>query len=41
MSNKRKSVSWRTDDRLEDVKFFKMNDEPSAAGLSIDEVAEI
>jgi hypothetical protein len=34
-------VQWRTDDRLEDVKFFKMNDEPSAAGLTIEEVEEI
>jgi hypothetical protein len=34
-------VSWKVDDRLEDVKFFKMNDEPCAPGLSQDEVAEI
>ena len=26
---------------MEDVKFFKMNDEPSAAGLTIEEVEEI
>lgn len=29
------------DENLEDVKFFKMNDEPSAPGLSIEEVEEI
>jgi len=34
-------VSWKADERLEDVKFFKMNDEPSAPGLSQEEVAEI
>jgi len=34
-------VTWRIDDRLEDVKYFKMNDEPNAAGLTYEEVAEI
>jgi hypothetical protein len=29
------------DERLEDIKYFKMNDEPNAKGLSIDEVLEI
>lgn len=30
-----------TDDSLENVKFFKMNDEPSAPGLTVEEVEEI
>jgi hypothetical protein len=34
-------VSWRPDEIIEDVKFFKMTDEPSAPGLSIEEVTEI
>ena len=34
-------MTWRPDDVIEDVKFFKMNDEPSAAGLSFEEVTEI
>jgi hypothetical protein len=37
---KKKSVSWNTQS-LEQVKYFKQNDEPSAAGLSLAEVAEI
>ena len=41
LGNKRKCVKWRPDEVIEDVKFFKMNDEPSAAGLSLEEVAEI
>lgn len=38
---KRKSVSWAQPERLESVKYFKMNDEPSAPGLNMDEVMEI
>lgn len=34
-------MKWQPDERLELIKFFKMNDEPSAPGLSHDEVAEI
>jgi hypothetical protein len=37
---KKKSVSWNTKN-LEQVKYFKQNDEPSAAGLSLAEVSEI
>jgi hypothetical protein len=36
----RKRVQWR-DDQLEQVKYFKQNDEPSAPGLSEKEVLEI
>lgn len=28
-------------DQLESIKYFKMNDEPNAPGLSLEEVAEI
>lgn len=34
-------MTWVTDDNLENVKYFKMNDEPNAKGLSNDEVVEI
>jgi hypothetical protein len=34
-------VKWQTDENLEKVKYFKMNDEPKAPGLSIEEVEEI
>lgn len=37
---KKKSVTWNNHS-LEQVKYFKQNDEPSAAGLSIQEVQEI
>lgn len=40
-TSKRKSVSWRTDENIEDVKYFKMTDEPNATGLTLEEVAEI
>jgi len=36
----KKRVQWR-DDQLEQVKYFKQNDEPSAPGLSEKEVLEI
>lgn len=38
---KTKTVRWQTQDRLEEVKYFKMNDEPSKPGLSEAEVVEI
>ena len=34
-------MRWRAQECLEEVKYFKMNDEPNKAGLSIDEVLEI
>lgn len=40
-SQKKKSVRWHPDEKLELIKFFKMNDEPSAPGLSSEEVQEI
>jgi hypothetical protein len=40
-TSRRKGVRWEAEERLEAVKFFKMNDEPSAPGLSAAEVAEI
>lgn len=36
-----KTVRWADPEHLEEVKYFKMNDEPNKAGLSIDEVQEI
>lgn len=39
-SNK-KSVSWVSDEYIDDIKYFKMNDEPNAKGLSLEEVNEI
>jgi len=36
-AKKKKTVSWNNHS-LEQVKYFKQNDEPSAAGLSISEV---
>lgn len=41
MRKKKKSVQWQPQDRLEEIKYFKMNDEPNARGLTIDEVLEI
>lgn len=38
---KKKTVQWQSQDKLEEIKYFKMNDEPNAPGLSIDEVVEI
>ncbi|CDW75998.1 transcription elongation factor sii protein n terminal domain containing protein [Stylonychia lemnae] len=40
-SSKKKSVKWQPEEKLEIVKFFKMNDMPSAPGLSHEEVQEI
>lgn len=34
-------MKWVNDEQIERVRFFKMNDEPNAPGLSHDEVAEI
>ena len=36
-----KTVKWQAQEKLEDVKFFKMNDEPNKPGLSLQEVQEI
>jgi len=36
-----KSVKWATPENLEEIKYFKMNDEPNKAGLSLAEVTEI
>ena len=36
-----KTVRWAAPESLEQVKYFKMNDEPNKAGLSIAEVQEI
>jgi len=36
-----KTVRWATQDQLEEIKYFKMNDEPNKAGLSLAEVQEI
>lgn len=36
-----KSVRWQDPGRLEEVKYFKMNDAPSAPSLSLQEVADI
>ena len=36
-----KTVRWAAQDNLEEVKYFKMNDEPNKAGLSLVEVQEI
>ena len=36
-----KTVRWAAPELLENVKYFKMNDEPNKAGLSIAEVQEI
>ena len=36
-----KTVRWAAPEHLEQVKYFKMNDEPNKAGLSIAEVQEI
>ena len=36
-----KTVRWAAPEQLEQVKYFKMNDEPNKAGLSIAEVQEI
>lgn len=38
---KTKTVKWQSQDKLEEVKFFKMNDEPNKPGLSLGEVQEI
>jgi hypothetical protein len=38
---KKKAVKWLPDESLEKVKFFKMNDEPKAPGLTYEEVEEI
>lgn len=37
----KRSVKFVSDELLEEIKFFKQNDEPSARGLTIEEVAEI
>ena len=34
-------MRWHNDEKLEIVKFFKMNDMPSAPGLTHEEVQEI
>lgn len=34
-------MRWQPQDRLEEIKYFKMNDEPNAPGLNFDEVMEI
>ena len=36
-----KTVRWAAQEHLEEVKYFKMNDEPNKAGLSLAEVQEI
>ena len=36
-----KTVRWAAQEQLEEVKYFKMNDEPNKAGLSMAEVQEI
>ena len=36
-----KTVRWAAQEHLEQVKYFKMNDEPNKAGLSLAEVQEI
>ena len=36
-----KSVKWAEPEQLEEIKYFKMNDEPNKAGLSLAEVQEI
>lgn len=36
-----KTVRWAVQEDLEQVKYFKMNDEPNKAGLSLAEVHEI
>ena len=38
---KKKSVRWQPLERLEEIKYFKINDEPNARGLNFDEVIEI
>ena len=34
-------MRWASPEQLEEVKYFKMNDEPNKAGLSMAEVQEI
>jgi hypothetical protein len=41
MRDGKRCVSWVNEENLENIKFFKMNDEPNAKGLSIEEVTEI
>ena len=36
-----KTVRWQTEEQLEEIKYFKMNDEPIKPGLSLTEVQEI
>jgi hypothetical protein len=40
LQKRKKQVTWNNHS-LEQVKYFKQNDEPSAAGLSLQEVQEI